>query len=249
MSSDFPERDRIARSGLEAPDPHDLTLIDALIVERRAALDATAPGARGRLAYALALAWNQRYQRTQDLADIRAAVPFLQMAVDESDGDPLAARYVSELGAAYDSLADGEPAAETGHRDEVVRLTERAVTMTPAGHPQHAARISQHGLALCQRGRHQGSVDDLNTGVERLREAVKVAHPDDPHRANYLTHLAIGLTLRSEHTGSHGDLDDAFATIGLAGLVAHPYDLTTTLIPQIWKGVRAARVQRRRSGG
>jgi hypothetical protein len=248
MSSDFPERDRIARSGPEASGPADLTVIDALIGEYRAALDAAPPGGRGRQAYALAFAWNQRYQRTQDLADIRAAVPFLRMAVDESDGDPFAARYVSELGAALNSLADGEPASETVHRDEVVSLTERAASMTPVGHPQHAMRVSQHGLALCQRGRQRSSVDDLDRGVERLREAVDGAHPGDPRRSVYLMQLAAGLTLRGQHTDSLDDLDEAFAAIDLAGLVAHPYDLFTQPIPLIWNGIRAARAQRRRRG-
>lgn len=249
MSTDFPERDRVADAALQASGPFDLTVIDAVIEERRAALDAAADGTRARMAYAVAYALNQRYQRTNDVDDIRAAVPYLQIAVAEGADDPFQARYVAELGAAFGTLADAEPDAEAVHRDEAVRLAEQATALTPVGHPQHAGRVMAHGTALCLRGRLRGSVSDFDQGIERLREAIDLAHPDDPRRGSHLMQLAVGLTLRSEHTGSVSDAEEAFEAIQYAGLAAHPYELHLQPLPQAWDAIRRLRTRRRRASG
>jgi hypothetical protein len=243
MSTVFAERDRIARAGLAAPDLKDLTVINALIEEHRAALDAADSARRARKAYALAFALNQRFQRSGDPADLRAAVPYLQIAVAAGADDPFEARYVSELGAVLGQLADVD--TDTGLADEAVRLAERAVALTPVGHPQHAARVSEHGMVLCRRGHRNHSGPDLDAGVDRLREAIQLTHPADPRRGTYFWHLSLGLMARFEHTDSVEDLESAFESVRIAGLSAHPYALPTLEIPTPAQ-MRNARARHRR---
>jgi hypothetical protein len=47
MSTEFPERDRLAHSGLAAPDLRYLTVSNALMQEQRAALDAAGSAPAG----------------------------------------------------------------------------------------------------------------------------------------------------------------------------------------------------------
>jgi tetratricopeptide (TPR) repeat protein len=244
MSTDFPERDRIARAGPAAPDLKDLTVIDVLIEEQRTALDAADSARRARKAYALAFALNQRFQRSGDPADLRAAVPYLQIAVAAGADDPFEARYVSELGAALGYLANLD--TDTGLADEAVRLAERAVALTPVGHPQHAARVSTQGVAHCRRGLLNHLTSDLDAGVDKLREAIQLAHPADPRLGSYFLQLSLGLIARFEHTDSVDDVESAFESVQLAGLAVHPYALANEEIPATWAHIRTARAKRRR---
>lgn len=246
MSTDFPERDRIARAGLAAPDLQDVTVINALIEEQRAELDAADPSRRARKAYALAFALNQRFQRSADPADLRAAVPYLQIAVAAGADDPFEARYVSELGAALSQIADLD--TDTGLADEALRLAERAATLTPVGHPQHAARVSEHGLAQCRRGHRNHSAPDLDAGVDRLREAIQLTHRADPRLGMYCWHLALGLMARFEHTGSVDDIDAAYESVQIAAFTAHPYAPASEEVTKTWALIRNARATRRRRG-
>src|SRR5262245_45965762 len=105
MSSGMPERDRLIDGLHTMRDPSDVRAVDEAIAGLRAALAAAGDGERARPAYVLAMALNQRFVRSGDLADLWEAVSCLRGAVAEADGDPFQARYVSELSAALLDLA------------------------------------------------------------------------------------------------------------------------------------------------
>ncbi len=218
-----------------------------LIAERYAALAAASDAERPRKAYIVALAYNQRYSRFDDVDALSKAIPYLRIAAECPDDEPFRARFIGELSAALSELVHVRREPGPGLGAEATRLAAKAVELTPEDHPQYAARLAWHGSMLCRQGSVTGTGADLDTGVSLLRQAVARAHPADPRGPTFRWMLGLGLMLRYQHAPTARDLDEANHAVGLAAFTAHPFDPSTANFKPTWDLIRAARL-RRRSG-
>jgi hypothetical protein len=248
MATGMPERDRLIDGLHTMRDPSDVNSVDAALAGLRAALAAASDGERSRPAYVLAMALNQRFIRTGDLADMWEAVSFLRVAVEDADGDPFHARYVSELSAALLDLAHTHNQPVAGLADEAVRLADLAVALTPEGHPQQAARMAMHGLALSRRGHSARNHADLDSGINLLREALGRCHAVDPRRGSYHLMAATALMLRYDLAPNDADPEEAHRHVEIGAFVSHPYEPATAHFKGAYASIRGVRLARRRRG-
>ena len=84
-----------------------------------------------------------------------------------------------------------------------------AVDITPVGHPDRPAMLSNLGNALRARFRLTGQQSDLDQAITCGREAVDTAPADHPERSWMLSNLASTLQSRFQRTGHQPDLDEA----------------------------------------
>jgi len=92
-----------------------------------------------------------------------------------------------------------------------VDILRRVVAGTRSDHPEHAAFLSNLGIALCDRYDLLGEHRDLDEALDLLRQAADTTPVDDPDRAMYLSNWGKALCSRHTQTGEPDDLDRAIA--------------------------------------
>ncbi|WP_327281653.1 CHAT domain-containing tetratricopeptide repeat protein [Streptomyces sp. NBC_01205] len=155
--------------------------------------------------------------------DLRAAVGALTACFLAGDDDlpvpllPLIAE--SAAGYAFELLADLRESDDPVRLAAVANLWQRIVAALPAGHPHRAVHLSALGNVLRIKFGRGGPPADLDTAIDRFREALSTA-PDGPGRAMYLFNLADALRVRSQRAGAAADLDGAVGLLRQAAQAA-----------------------------
>jgi Tetratricopeptide repeat len=95
--------------------------------------------------------------------------------------------------------------------ERIVTLSEAALTETPSGAPQRAARMSNAGGALRARYAAEGHLHDLERAIDAFEQARDSGPVTAAARATYDNNLAVALSDRYERTGRVDDLEAAVA--------------------------------------
>lgn len=85
--------------------------------------------------------------------------------------------------------------------EESIRRTQKAVNITPKGHPRLAAYLQVLGNQLGNRFDRIGKIEDLEESTWRTQQAVDITPQGHPDLAGNLTMLGIHLLSRFEKTG------------------------------------------------
>ncbi|EIV96079.1 hypothetical protein FraQA3DRAFT_5941, partial [Frankia sp. QA3] len=156
----------------------------------------------------------------EDQDDLAAALGyFAAVYPHHPDALPDQVRALLEENPAAASAAQGYQAAallqtalQTGDHaalDTAIEHFHQVLAEMPAGHPDHAAVLSNLGAALRTRFEQRGSAADLTAAVDAGRQAVAATAPDHPDRGAMLSNLGIALRARFGQTGSPADLAGA----------------------------------------
>ena len=94
-----------------------------------------------------------------------------------------------------------------------VRLWQRIVAVTDAGHPGRAIFLSQLGAALLLRSERTGDRADLDAAIQSARDALAILPADDQDRAGYLNKLGAALLRRADLAKALADLDEGIQFI------------------------------------
>ncbi|MBB6473673.1 CHAT domain-containing protein [Sphaerisporangium rubeum] len=146
-------------------------------------------------------------------ADLEAAVDMFTACFVTDTGPlpdallPILADQAAHL--ATDVLQRVLDSADPATLTVVIPLWRRVIATTPAGHPDHAARLNAMGIAMRLRYVNTRSAADLEEAIRWLREAVATGPADDPRHVMYVSNLGSALELRSQRTGDVGGLDEA----------------------------------------
>jgi tetratricopeptide (TPR) repeat protein len=148
------------------------------------------------------------YRRTQDPADLDAAIRDYERAI-ETETDPLVqASVLSDLGHAL--LARYPHSSNAEDLDAAIDSLVRAVDATPA----HAASLAHHlfqlGGGVAVRFAYGDDIADLDAAVDAFWRALGLASESEVLRANLL--IAMGGALLSRH-GASGRPDDLEAAV------------------------------------
>ncbi|WP_079423472.1 CHAT domain-containing protein [Streptomyces katrae] len=168
----------------------------------------------------LGMALRARFDRTGALEDLDAAVDHFRAAEEAAEDDDERSVPLTNLGNALRHRS--ERLATAGDADAAVASLTRAVTLTPAGHPQRAVRLSKLGMALRSRYDRTNRVADLDGAINCFTEAASHAG-GTPGLAGILTNLGGALQRRFELTRSPADLDAAIDRLAKA-VAAAPAD-------------------------
>lgn len=106
-----------------------------------------------------------------------------------------------------------ESSGDSALLDRAVEMGRRFLATRPAGHPDRGLIGIKLGPALMLRFEAKGDPDDLDEGIDLLREAVRrpslgAVHPG-PDLVSELYNLAAALLKRHEHDHSGADIDEA----------------------------------------
>jgi tetratricopeptide (TPR) repeat protein len=94
--------------------------------------------------------------------------------------------------------------------DEGICLRRVVLELCPVGHRCHPRALGMLSRALISRFSQSGNIDDLDEGIQFLREAVSLYPERHPGRDHCLNNLAVSLGYyRFVHQGNPNDLDEA----------------------------------------
>jgi CHAT domain len=158
------------------------------------------------------------YQRTGHIAVLNEAAGLLAEAesCDPPPGEPAKVFNTHGLALLTRYLASSDPA----DLSEAVRLTRKAVDLSPEGATGLATRLHSWGFALLILAGREGDVPTLEQAVAAHRRACALVAPWSHDGVNLQIHLAGALIEQYQHTGRRGSLDEAeeiCARIPLAG--------------------------------
>ncbi|MFE2552100.1 CHAT domain-containing protein [Streptomyces sp. NPDC059355] len=155
----------------------------------------------------------------QGRPDLRIAVQALTacfLAGDENLPDPLVPVLAENAaGYALQLLSDAQESDDPARLSGLANLWQRIVEAVPAGHPHRAVHLTALGNVLRIKWRRGGPAADLDTAIDRFREALS-AVAEEPGRAMYLYNLGDALNARFDRAGAVEDLEDAVALLGEA---------------------------------
>lgn len=157
-----------------------------------------------------------RYFRHGSPEDLEEALTALRLALGGT-GHPGRSLHLATLGKVLRERGD-DPAL----LDESVELLTEA-TRIASDDALRADHLSDLGSALRTRSVRQGSLPDLDRGVEVSREALRIGSSDHVRRAVHLANLGSSLRARYARTGTIDDLDEA-VQVGEEALIALPAD-------------------------
>jgi tetratricopeptide (TPR) repeat protein len=118
--------------------------------------------------------------------------------------------YLNNLGTVFRTRFDRLDRLED--IDLAVSATQKAIDLTPRGHPEMAGRLSNLGTILDTRFIRLGDLRDLDLAVSAAQKAVELTpdgHPDRPQR---LSNLGNALGTRFKSLRKPEDLDQAIAS-------------------------------------
>ncbi|MFG2950445.1 CHAT domain-containing protein [Streptomyces adustus] len=102
---------------------------------------------------------------------------------------------------AIDLLEHTHLSPDPGVLSSAVRLWQRIVDSSPAGHRYRAERLFQLGVALQDRHTRLGDPADLEAAIEAWREAAAIGPADHRDRAGMLCNLGNALRIRFDGSG------------------------------------------------
>ncbi|MFI8261197.1 CHAT domain-containing protein [Streptomyces sp. NPDC085665] len=151
--------------------------------------------------------------------DLRIAVQALTacfLAGEENLPEPLVPVLAENAaGYALQLLSDPQESDDPDRLSALADLWRRIVAAVPAGHPHRAVHLTALGNVLRIKWRRGGPPADLDTAIDRFREAL-AAVAEEPGRAMYLYNLGDALSARFDRAGAVEDLEDAVALLGEA---------------------------------
>ena len=215
-----------------------LDTADQLVVDTALDYNGTVPV---EVAYAVALLRTGRYM-AGGAAEDRAIAAGILADLAASGYDEITAQLAPLLKADTTAATADDvtrlitEAQAGGDIDTAVAAAELLVSDTPAGHPEHSARLSHLGLALRLRFDRQAHEVDLDHAIDAGLRAVAASTDDDLERAGYFSNLADSLQTRYEHAGRRDDLKASLGYHRVAAATAahHP---SAALI---WSGLGSA---------
>jgi len=86
----------------------------------------------------------------------------------------------------------------TSHLDEAITTQQRAVSLTPDGHPDKPQCLINLGTSFRNRFERLGDRVDLDEAITAQQEAVHLTPDGHPHKLIYLNNLGISLLARFE---------------------------------------------------
>lgn len=132
-----------------------------------------------------------RHLATGESADQDAAIDVLRLAIGHAaEDDPWLPEYHLRL--SFLLLT-----RETADIDEAVTHVERALALTPEGHPNYAKLLSSLGVALRQQALAAQDPRNLELALHLHQEAIRVTDPQDPRAASYLADIGITLMVKA----------------------------------------------------
>ncbi|MFF7174775.1 CHAT domain-containing tetratricopeptide repeat protein [Streptomyces pseudovenezuelae] len=153
----------------------------------------------------------------EDQADLVAAaeafvLPFVFGIADLPESLlPLLAGAAFPLAIQMSQLALASPDTDVVFASAI--LWQRIAQATPTDDPNRPGRLTNLGHALQARFGRTGSLEDLDTAIAAMQEALETAPASHPDRAMMLSNSGDALRLRFEQTGSLEDLDTAIAAM------------------------------------
>ncbi|MEW2623781.1 CHAT domain-containing tetratricopeptide repeat protein [Streptomyces sp. NPDC048106] len=166
-----------------------------------------------------AVALQERFQRRSELFDLDEAIAVLERAaeaVPAGDGQRCAALALLSGALLTRFRSAGAPADLNASLGAARQAVDQAATITPA-------LSSALGEALLIAFGCNGDLKDLDEAVERHRQAVQLAQPQDPVLSGCLSNLGVAHRIRFEQSGEAEDLDQAIA-LGRRAVDAAPAD-------------------------
>ncbi|MFE2480609.1 CHAT domain-containing protein [Streptomyces sp. NPDC059389] len=152
----------------------------------------------------------------QGRPDLRIAVQALTacfLAGEENLPEPLVPVLAENAaGYALQLLSDPRESDDPGRLSALAGLWRRIVAAVPAGHPHRAVHLTALGNVLRIKWRRGGPPADLDTAIDRFREAL-AAVAEGSGRAMYLYNLGDALNARFDRAGEVEDLEDAVALL------------------------------------
>jgi tetratricopeptide (TPR) repeat protein len=159
----------------------------------------------------LAIALGERFELSDDPADLERAVALLEAEIGRAEADdPRRPTWLGDLAGML--LESYSRTADAGALERAVAMLEQARDALPSDSPRRAPIATNLGPALMLRHAAFGDPADLDQAVAVLREALNVAGalPDEALRQR--GNLAATLRQRSLGTGETTDLDEAIDT-------------------------------------
>jgi tetratricopeptide (TPR) repeat protein len=157
----------------------------------------------------LGTSYRDRYDFTDDVADLDLAIARLRLSVEVSPtSDPGLAMRLSNLGYALSSRYERSNALRD--LDEAIAVTEQAMNLAPPGSPDHAryaGNLCSDLLARSRTDHDHGS--DLQRACEVGRASVEETPPGHPLRGLHLTNLCNALREEHHRTGDREPLTEA----------------------------------------
>lgn len=168
----------------------------------------------------LAGALSARFQATQDMADLDAAITAARRALTLTASQPQAVDLAANLGALLHSRFELTGSSADLH--EAIALTSDAVMS--ATRPR-AATLRNLGAALLSRFERSGDLRDIDEAIAVYKRAVETVPPESGVSSDYLADLGRCLSRRYRIAGHSSDILEAITAIEEAVLRApaeHP---------------------------
>lgn len=189
--------------------PSDEEEAATVLEEARGLLAGHHPVALRKCLSELGHARTRRFDRTESLADLDAALDAFRDAVRQGPDDPERAVDESHIGG-----LTLKRFALTGDPDDLAEALDRhrrAVRFLAGGDgDRHAPQVLFNlGRALQTAYEQSGDLTLLEESVRRLEEAGRSSHGSGPDHAMRLSNLGAALRVRAERLGTGADLDRA----------------------------------------
>jgi tetratricopeptide (TPR) repeat protein len=154
----------------------------------------------------------QRYERTQDQADLEAAIGIGREVLETVDAtSQLRPTLMHNLAAGLQDRY--RYTQDRTALDESLELARSAQRSFVDRSREHLAALNSLVLGLILLHRHTGKAEHVHEAVELGRRLKQAMRAGDPHCAVYLMALAQALETQGEVTGSAADLDEAIDLI------------------------------------
>ena len=146
---------------------------------------------------ALAIAYNQRSERTWSLVDGDAAVDTTRKTLELLPSNhPDRAQCLDNFAIALSWRSGRTGSIED--LNEAISAREQALNLTPVEHDSRSARLNHLGCSLKSRFERLGSVSDLEVAIQHFKESTTMASNNTLDRARALNNLANSLEILSQ---------------------------------------------------
>ncbi|KAJ7202156.1 CHAT domain-containing protein [Mycena pura] len=156
----------------------------------------------------LGRAFQSRYDKSNDLADLQAALQYKQESVKHTPEDH------SDKAGRLQSLAVSftDRYRQLGNLQDLesaLQYDQEAVKLTPDDHSDKAWRLQSLAVSFNDRYRRLGNLQDLESAVQYNQKAVKLTPEDHSDKAERLQSLAVSFSDRYQRLGNLQDLESA----------------------------------------